>query len=211
MIKQQNLEKSALAQKMNSEFDEMNKIKQLELEKIVTKYRNKKYELETKQGKEKNIHDNENMLKATIFNNNLTNFSNGDGMLSINKTLNKSSIKMNYNNMNPFPFSERSALNTLNLKEYSSFSKRPETTKTKNKNMELNMINNNKNKNTALAAGKKTLAKKNIGLNYNNIVNSNSNTNSNSNPNNFNINKSLKLLNISSNGAKNLQYNTNLN
>ena len=92
MNKQQNLEKNAMEQKMNSEFDEMNKIKQVELEKIVTKYKNKKFELETKQGKEKNINDNENMLKATLFNNNLLNFSNIDGMMSINRSINKSSI-----------------------------------------------------------------------------------------------------------------------
>jgi hypothetical protein len=208
MIKQQNLEKCALAQKMNSEFDEMNKIKQLELEKIVIKYRNKKFELETKQGKEKNIHDNENMLKATIFNHNLTNFSNNDGLMTINKTLNKSSIRMN-NNYNINPFSERSSLNTLNLKEYSSFGKRPETAKTKSKNINLNLNpntntntnmnkNNNKNLNVGLAPRKKSAAKNNLGLSYNNN-------------NNVNINKSLKLLNLSSNGAKNLQYNTNLN
>ena len=125
MIKQQNLEKRALAQKMNSEYDEMNKIKQVELEKIITKYKNKKYELETKQGKEKNLHGNNNMLKASLFNNNLTNLTNYDGMLSMNKSVNKSSIK-------PNPLSEN------NLRDISALSnKRPETAKSNNFNMGL--------------------------------------------------------------------------
>lgn len=186
MIKQQNLEKSALAQKMNSEYDEMNKIKQVELEKIVTKYKNKKYELETKQGKEKNIHDNENMLKASLFNTNLVNFTNPDNMMSINKSVNKSTLKMN-------PFSDK------NLREISSsYGKRPETAKSK--------------PNTIGLGSKKNATKSNISFNSANLK-------MNNNP--QNINKSLKLFSnsttvnnkerISSNGAKNLQYNSNLN
>lgn len=94
LIKQQSLEKNALSQKVNSEFEEMAKVKQLEMDKIITKYKNKKFELETKQGKEKNLHENENLLKANIFNSNLINNSNNESLHhSINKSLNKNSNK----------------------------------------------------------------------------------------------------------------------
>lgn len=91
LIKQQSLEKNALAQKMKSEFEEMAKVKQVEIEKIATKYKNKKFDLETKQGKGKNIYDNENLLKANIFSSNLINYSNSDSIVnSMNKSLNRS-------------------------------------------------------------------------------------------------------------------------
>jgi len=94
LIKQQSLEKSALQQKMNSEHDDMLKIKQIEIDKIVAKYKNKKFELETKQGKEKNLHENENLLKANIFNSNLinNNITNFENSVSINKSMNKPSV-----------------------------------------------------------------------------------------------------------------------
>ena len=90
LIKQQSLEKNALSQKVNSEFEEMAKVKQIEMDKIITKYKNKKFELETKQGKEKNLHDNENLLKANIFNSNLISISNNETLHhSMSKSINK--------------------------------------------------------------------------------------------------------------------------
>jgi len=95
LIKQKSLEKNALTQKMNSEFDEMAKIKQIEIDKIVIKYKNKKFDLETRQGKEKNIHENENLMKANIFNSNLINFSNTENTHnSMNKSLNRPSTNL---------------------------------------------------------------------------------------------------------------------
>lgn len=104
LIKQQALEKKSLNQKMNTEYDEMTKIKQIELDKIVVKYKNKKFELETRQGKEKNLHENENLLKANIFSSNLTNNVN-------NETMNRS-------------FFNKTSMKMVNLNEPKSISKR---------------------------------------------------------------------------------------
>jgi len=121
LIKQQNLEKNALTQKMNSEYDEMEKIKQAELNKIIFKYKNKKFELETKQGKEKNLHDNENLLKANIFNSNLTNFSPSEIVNSMNKSYNKASTTNRLNSLSEAklkeiaPYSKKNELKSLNF------------------------------------------------------------------------------------------------
>lgn len=95
LIRQQTLEKNALLQKMNAEYDEMSKIKQQELDKIIVKYKNKKFELESRQGKEKNLHDNENLLKANLFNNNLANFISSDNAATLNKSMNKTFLNKN--------------------------------------------------------------------------------------------------------------------
>jgi len=100
LIRQQSVEKRALAQKMNSEYDQMVKIKQVEIDKILNKYKNKKFDLETKQGKEKNMHEKENLIKANIFNANLVNFSNYDNSNSINKSTNKPASTNRFNSIN---------------------------------------------------------------------------------------------------------------
>jgi hypothetical protein len=99
LIRQQSLEKSALTQKMNSEYDEMAKIKQVEIDRILNKYKNKKFDLETKQGKEKNMHEKENLLKANIFNANLVNFSNFDNSNFINKSMKKPASTNRFNSI----------------------------------------------------------------------------------------------------------------
>ncbi len=118
LIKQQSLEKNALTQKMNSEFEEMVKVKQIEIDKIVTKYKNKKFELETRQGKEKNLHDNENLLKANIFNSNLTNFSHIETLHYSTSKFSKNSSKMIFNSnlqLKEIPSSGNRGKASLNL------------------------------------------------------------------------------------------------
>jgi len=100
---------------MNSEYDEMAKVKQMELDKINTKYKNKKFELETKQGKEKNIHENENLLKANIFNSNLVNFSNNETI----QTTTSKSMKKTSNKMFSFPEAKLMDMQTFSKKNFS--------------------------------------------------------------------------------------------
>jgi hypothetical protein len=60
-----NLERSALKQKLDTEYDMMRKQKEDETIKITLKYKNRKMDLELQQKQEKNLTDNENMLKAS--------------------------------------------------------------------------------------------------------------------------------------------------
>jgi len=115
LIKQQSLEKNALSQKMNSEYEEMAKVKQMEMDKILNKYKNKKFDLETKQGKEKNLHLNENLLKANIFNANLVNFSNSENSEFINKSISKpaSAVRLN-------------SITDVKMKDVGNYLKKPE-------------------------------------------------------------------------------------
>lgn len=122
LIKQQSLEKSALAQKMNSEYEEMGKVKQTEIDKIINKFKNKKFDLETKQGKEKNMLQNENLLKANIFNSNLFNYnfsnsSNNEKINSINKSL---------TNKQPVSVNKFNSVNDLKLKDNGDYQKKLE-------------------------------------------------------------------------------------
>ncbi len=166
LIKQQNLEKNAFAQKINSEYDEMTKIKQVELDKIITKYKNKKFELETRQGKEKNLHENENLLKANLFNSNLIqlNLNTVDNM---NKTVNN---KNSINKLNSFSESK--------LKDIAPYSKRNEKNNldanaNEKKNFKINS-SNNKTNNIECGNNQMILTNKSQKM-FNNSISSNNN------------------------------------
>ena len=184
LIKQQALEKKSLNQKMNTEYDEMTKIKQIELDKIVVKYKNKKFELETKQGKEKNLHENENLLKANIFSSNLTNNVN-------NETMNRS-------------FFNKTSMKMVNLNEPKSNSKRTlEVNKPSiNNNPVFNSSDrkvNTKPQLSKLSGNNKSL-KNFSGINLNQNLNSIPvGSNSNSNIQKTGLNKNLQYASIDDN------------
>lgn len=60
-----NLERTALKQKLDTEYDMMRKQKEDESMKISLKFKNRKMDLELQQRQEKNLTENENMLKAS--------------------------------------------------------------------------------------------------------------------------------------------------
>jgi hypothetical protein len=59
------LEKNALKQKLDKEFDELKKEKESELEKIFHKFKNRRLDLELQQKHEKVLSENVNLLKAS--------------------------------------------------------------------------------------------------------------------------------------------------
>jgi len=95
------LEKNSYKQKLMSEYEELKKEKQVEMDKLIVKYKNKKLELDIRQKREKNLNDNDNLLKANIYSSNLTNMSmiNSNNNLQ-NKSFNKSAIKFSFDNVN---------------------------------------------------------------------------------------------------------------
>lgn len=62
----QTLEKNALKQKLDSEYDSLKKLKDEETAKLVQKYKIRKMDLELQQKQEKNLYDNQNLANASI-------------------------------------------------------------------------------------------------------------------------------------------------
>jgi hypothetical protein len=60
-----NLERNALKQKLDTEFNNINKQKDDEIDKINLKYKNRRADLETQQRNEKILNQNENLAKAS--------------------------------------------------------------------------------------------------------------------------------------------------
>jgi hypothetical protein len=65
LIYKQNLEKNALKQKLDTEYEMMKKMKEDENHKIYIKFKNRKADLEAQHKQEKFLRENENMLKAS--------------------------------------------------------------------------------------------------------------------------------------------------
>lgn len=65
LAQKQNLERNALKQKLDIEYEIMKKEKNDEMGKIVLKYKNRKIDLEAQQKQEKYLAENENQLKAS--------------------------------------------------------------------------------------------------------------------------------------------------
>lgn len=62
----QNNERAAGKQKLDIEYELLRKQKDDEVNKICLKYKNRKADLEAQQKHEKFLHDNENIMKASI-------------------------------------------------------------------------------------------------------------------------------------------------
>ena len=66
-VHKQNLERSAMKQKLDTEYEFMKKQKEDEIAKLVHRFKNKKMELDSQQKLEKNLNENENLLKASNY------------------------------------------------------------------------------------------------------------------------------------------------
>lgn len=101
LIVKQNHERNVYKQRLMSDYEEMKKIKQDELDKLIVKFKNKKLELEMRQKREKNLTGNENLKMKNAYASNLTNMtiinSGGNGM---NRTMTKTGIKFSLENLN---------------------------------------------------------------------------------------------------------------
>lgn len=68
LAQKHNLEKNGLKQKFDSDFDELRIQKDHEASILVLKYKNRKLDLELQQKQEKNLSENSNLMKASIYN-----------------------------------------------------------------------------------------------------------------------------------------------
>jgi hypothetical protein len=66
LIHKQNLERNALKQKLDTEYEMMKKQKDEETQKLIHKYKNRKMDLELQHNQERNLSENESLLKASI-------------------------------------------------------------------------------------------------------------------------------------------------
>lgn len=99
LYQRQLVEKNGYKQKLMSEYEEMKTAKQIEMDKLIVKYKNKKLDLEIRQKREKNLNENDNLLKANIYSSNLTNMSIINSVNNAqNKPSNKSTIKFSFEN-----------------------------------------------------------------------------------------------------------------
>jgi len=115
LFQKQNLEKNGYKQKLMSDYEEMKKAKQVEMDKLIVKYKNKKLELEIRQKREKNLNENDNLLKANIYSSNLTNMSIINSANNVhNKSFNKTAIKFSFENINKL------LTNNLNINKFDS-------------------------------------------------------------------------------------------
>jgi len=100
LIVKQNNERNVYKQRLMSDYEEMKKIKQDELDKLIVKFKNKKLELELRQKREKNLTGNENLRKQNAYASNLTNMTminaGGNGM---NRTMTKTGLKFSLDNL----------------------------------------------------------------------------------------------------------------
>lgn len=110
LLQKHNLEKNGYKQKLMCEYEELKKAKQIQTDKLIIKYKNKKLELDMRQKREVNLNENDNLLKANIYSSNLTNMSIINCTNNAqNKSFNKTSIKFSFENLNELKF------NNLNL------------------------------------------------------------------------------------------------
>lgn len=107
MAQKQMLERSALKQKFDTEYDMLKNEKEEQLNKLIHKFKNKKLELEMQHKQEKLFNDNEHLLKASkiviIYLELTTNTHNNSKILNITRKLNifpntKSKKYLNYFN-----------------------------------------------------------------------------------------------------------------
>lgn len=65
--KKQILEKNALREKLNTEYEMLKREKESDLEKLIHKYKNRRLELESQQRQEKLLTENDSLMKASKF------------------------------------------------------------------------------------------------------------------------------------------------
>jgi hypothetical protein len=65
LAQKQQLERNALKQKHDSEYESTKKQREADLEKLNLKFKNRKLDLEMQQKNEKNLNQNDNLLKAS--------------------------------------------------------------------------------------------------------------------------------------------------
>ena len=66
LMHKQNLERNALKQKLDTEYEMMKKQKDEETQNLIHKYKNRKMDLELQHNQERNLSENESLLKASI-------------------------------------------------------------------------------------------------------------------------------------------------
>lgn len=65
LTRKQMLEKNALKEKLNIEYEMLKKEKESDLERLIHKYKNRRLELEIQQKQEKILTENDNLMKAS--------------------------------------------------------------------------------------------------------------------------------------------------
>jgi len=221
LIVKQNNERNVYKQRLMSDYEEMKKIKQDELDKLIVKFKNKKLELELRQKREKNLTGNENLRKQNAYASNLTNMTminaGGNGM---NRTMTKTGLKFSLDNLidikfkHALPDNINFSSNTnieLKNKDILKDIDKDDNNNNNYENSQKEILVNNK-KNIDASPIKKSESKKDTskspirGNNNSNVNKSNKNNDNNDNNNNYSSNISIQ------NVAKNKNNkNSNLN
>ena len=221
LIVKQNNERNVYKQRLMSDYEEMKKIKQDELDKLIVKFKNKKLELELRQKREKNLTGNENLRKQNAYASNLTNMTminaGGNGM---NRTMTKTGLKFSLDNLIDIKFKHAlpdninfSSNTNIELKN-KDILKDIDKDDNNNNNYENSqkeiLVNNKKNIDASpikKSESKKDTSKSQIRRNNNSKVNKNNKNNDNIDNNN-NYSSNISIQNVAKN--KN-NKNSNLN